>query len=63
MAGQAVAYVKNPQNNKSVTCSWVWNCFLFCFMRDADREEYSKLSFFNDFGHFGTFAQVFGQVK
>ena len=39
LADKGATYVRIAQNNKSVTCSCVPNCFLFYFMSEVGREE------------------------
>ena len=61
-----MVYVGTAQNNKSVTSSFVPNCFYFVFLTKVVREECSKLwkkIFYSVFSRLDPFPQVFRQVK
>ena len=61
-----MANVVTVQNNKSVTCSCVRNCFYFIlWARLAGRnvQSYEKQSFLSFFSRLGPFPQVFRQLK
>ena len=61
-----MAYLRTAQTNKSVTCIYVPNCLYFVLrtgLAGRSVQSYEKGSFFSAFSHFGSFSQVFSQVK
>ena len=65
-AGKWVTYVRIANNNKSIICSCVGNCFYFILwtrLTGMSVQSYEKRPFLSVFSRLGLFPQVFGQVN